>query len=75
MIYTDIVGLTQFKKKVRHGYGKFRYTSAFENYYFITLLEVFVITVVEVVAMVLFLSSGLSLCFFIINEFLILVTV
>lgn len=23
MIYTDIVGLTQFKKKVRHGYGKF----------------------------------------------------
>lgn len=34
--------------------------SAFENYYFITLLEVFVITVVEVVAMVLFLSSGLS---------------
>lgn len=24
MIYTDIVGLTQFKKKVRQGYGKFR---------------------------------------------------
>lgn len=29
MIYTDIVGLTQFKKKVRHGYGKFRYTFCF----------------------------------------------
>ena len=25
MIFTDIVGLTQFKRKVRSGYGKFRY--------------------------------------------------
>ena len=26
MIFTDIVGLTQFKRKVKGGYGKFRYT-------------------------------------------------
>lgn len=27
MIYTDIVGLTQFKRKVKNGYGKFRYSA------------------------------------------------
>ena len=31
MIFTDIVGLTQFKRKVKGGYGKFRYTCELYN--------------------------------------------
>ena len=35
MIFTDIVGLTQFKRKVKNGYGKFRY---FHHFFYLMFI-------------------------------------